>query len=153
MECIERPPHTAGMLPKTLKLISTTGQVSQGDNQWLSILCIHSQTPTSQSMMMEFPTVLDGRIKNMEGELFHISLADDATPFVSTPLEPSPSRIVTNSKQSLTCYKGSRSLSLLQRQQIIEPVTTPTVWFTPIIVAPKKDPGAIPMCVDLSRLN
>ena len=45
-----------------------------------------ARPPTSQSMMMEFPTVFDGQIKNMEGELFHISLTDDAKPFcVNTP--------------------------------------------------------------------
>ena len=43
-------------------------------------------------------------------------------------------------------------LDTLERDGIITPVTEPTDWCAPVVVAPKKD-GAICLCVDLSKLN
>ena len=94
-------------------------------------------------MMVELPTVFDGRIKNMEGEMFHISLTDDKEPFCVTTPQAIP---------IVYCDKLKAQLDLLQWQQIVEPVTTPTAWCQPIVVAPKKDPSTIRMCVDLPRL-
>ena len=80
----------------------------------------------------------------MKGKLFYISLTDDAKPFcVNTP------------RTNPIAYRDKlkAELDLLQRQQITESVTAPTVWCVPIIVAPQKDPSAIRMCVDLSYLK
>ena len=80
----------------------------------------------------------------MEGEKFHIALTDDAKPFcVHTP------RTIPFAYRD----KLQKELQLLQSQGIIEPVTEPTEWCAPIVVAPKKDSDQIRMCVDLSRLN
>ena len=66
---------------------------------------------------------------------------------------PNPS-VFTPLEQSLSYRdKLQKELQLLQSQGIIEPVTEPTEWCAPIVVAPKKDSDQIRMCVDLSRLN
>ena len=80
----------------------------------------------------------------MQGEQFHISLMDDAKPFcVNTP------RSIPFAYRD----KLQTELDILERQQIIAPVTTPTEWCAPIVVTPKKNTDRIRMCVDLSHLN
>ena len=44
-------------------------------------------------------------------------------------------------------------VSSVQRFYCITPVTEPTDWCAPIVVAPKKGTDRICMCVDLSKLN
>ena len=91
--------------------------------------------------MEEFPSVFDGTVKVMEGELFHITLADDAQPFcVHTP------RTIPFAFRD----KLRLELDSLQAQG---PVTEPTAWCAPIVVTPKKNSDQIRLCVDLSRLN
>ncbi len=46
-----------------------------------------------------------------------------------------------------------QEIDLLVSQEIIIPVTEPTEWCAPIVVAPKKGTDGIRMCVDLSKLN
>jgi len=42
--------------------------------------------PTSGSLMAEHPSVFDGQVRVMEGEMFTITLQDDAVPFcIKTP--------------------------------------------------------------------
>jgi len=80
----------------------------------------------------------------MDGEAFHILLSEDAQPFcVRTP------RSVPFAYRD----KLKAELDHLQAQGIIAPVTTPTEWCAPIVVALKKDTDKIRLCVDLSRLN
>ena len=99
---------------------------------------------TSDEIMKEFLSVFDGQIKAMEGEEFHISLTDDAKSFcVQTP------RAIPFAYRD----KLKAELETLQEQGIITPVTHPTEWCAPIVVAPKKDSDNIRMCVDLSHLN
>ena len=106
---------------------------------------VDQQIPiTQEQMMKEFPTVFDGNIKIMEGEQFHIHLTDNAKPFrVSTP------------RTILFMYrkKLKAELELLQKQNIITPITEATEWCAPIVVTPKKNSDSIRMCVDLSHLN
>ena len=66
----------------------------------------------------------------MEGEQFHIS---NPNPNPWDVLQ-SPSHIGTNSRLSW---------SLLQSQGVISPVTEPTEWCSPIVVAPKKNTDSI----------
>ena len=42
---------------------------------------------------------------------------------------------------------------MLQRQNIVTPITEATEWCAPIVVTPKKNSDNIRMCVDLSHLN
>ena len=49
--------------------------------------------------------------------------------------------------------KLKNEIDLLTSQGIITPVTEPTEWCAPIVVAPKKNSDRIRMCVDLSKLN
>ena len=80
----------------------------------------------------------------MEGEVFHISLAEDAQPFcVCTP------RTVPFEYRD----KLKAELDLLQAEGVIAPVTEPTDWCAPIVVAPKKNSDRIRLCIDLSLLN
>ena len=49
--------------------------------------------------------------------------------------------------------KLQTELDILERQQIITLVTTPTEWCTPRVVTPKNNTDWIQMCIDLSHLN
>ena len=100
--------------------------------------------PTSEELMLEFPTVFRDEVMSMDGEEFNISLTGDAKPFcVNTP------RAVPYAYRE----KLQAELQSLESQGIIAPVTEPTEWCAPIVVAPKKDSEEIRMCVDLSHLN
>jgi len=95
-------------------------------------------------MMQEFRRMFDGNIKTIEGEQFHINLTDNAKPFrVSTP------RTIPFAYHE----KLKAELELLEKQNIITPVTKVTEWCAPIVVTPKKNSDSIQMCVDLSHLN
>ena len=66
--------------------------------------------------------MFDGQIKMMEGEVFHISLTDDAVPFcVNTP------RSIPFAYRD----KLKSELELLEQQGIIENVTEATEWCAP----------------------
>ena len=92
----------------------------------------------------DYPRVFDGVVKMMEGEEFRIVLAEDAQPFCVR----TPQTIPFAYRDKLKA-----ELDLLLSQQIIAPITEPTDWCAPIVVAPKKDSERIRLCVDLSRLN
>ena len=88
--------------------------------------------------------MFDGQIRTMTGEEFHISLTDKAKPFcVNTP----------RSIPFMHRDKLKAELELLQRQNIVTPITEATEWCAPIVVTPKKNSDNIRMCVDLSHLN
>jgi hypothetical protein len=100
--------------------------------------------PAATEMMAEFPSVFRDEVVSMEGEKFHISLEGNAKAFcVNTP------RVVPYAYRE----KLQAELASLQSQGIIAPVTEPTDWCAPIVVAPKKGTDEIRMCVDLSKLN
>ena len=94
--------------------------------------------------MEEFRSVFDGQVRTMPGEKFHISLTEDARPFcVTTPLSiPFAYR-----------EKLKQEIHHLVEQGIITPMTEPTNWCAPLVVAPKKGTDRICMCMDLSKLN
>ena len=99
---------------------------------------------TSESLINEFPSVFNNEVKPMEGEQFHIALIDEAKPFcVKTP------RTIPYAYRE----KLKAELQSLEEQGIITPVSYPTEWCAPIVVAPKKGTDDIRMCVDLSHLN
>ena len=103
-----------------------------------------AQKAPSDSLQSEFPSVFDDNVKTMEGEVFHISLTEDAQPFcVRTP------RTIPFAYRD----KLKAELDHLQAQGIVAPVTVPTDWCAPIVVAPKKNSDKIRLCIDLSRLN
>ena len=80
----------------------------------------------------------------MDGELFSIKLRDDAKPFC------------VNAPRSIPyAYRDKvrQELDSLQSQGIIEPVTHPSEWCAPIVIAPKKNSDDIRLCVDFSKLN
>ena len=76
--------------------------------------------------MQEFPTVFDGQIRTMPGEVFKIVITEDAVPFcVSTP------RMVPYAHMGPT----KEELELLESQGVISKQTEPTDWCAPIVVA------------------
>ena len=105
---------------------------------------VPSNKITAENLIQEFPTVFDGKIRVMDGEKFRIQLNDNAKPFcVSAP------RTIPYAYRD----KVKLELDALQSQGIIEPVTEPTDWCSPIVVAPKKNSDNIRLCVDYSKLN
>ena len=135
-------------IPKCLEY-SSLGKPQKGSTFYpqpskiTSIASITTETPSltmqtkeSQNIMREFPSVLDSRIKTIDGEKFHITLAENAKPFcVNTP------RAIPYAYRD----KLKAELELLQSQGIITPVTVPTEWCAPIVVTPQRDTDAIRM--------
>ena len=107
-----------------------------------------SQTTThsrvAEELLHEFSTVFDGEVTVMEGETFNISLMEGTKSFCAK----APRTIPFAYRDEL-----KKELDQLLQQGIITPVTEPTEWCAPIVVAPKKDTDRIRLCVDLSRLN
>ena len=92
--------------------------------------------------MAEFPKVFDGQVRTMQGEKFCIALTKEAKPFcVTTP------RTIPFAYQE----KLRQEIDLLVDQGIITPVTEPSAWCAPIVVAPKKGTDRIRMRVDIRR--
>ena len=99
---------------------------------------------TAEDIIREFPSVFDSELKAMPGEEFRIELEDDVTPFcVRAP------RAIPYAYRD----KVQVELERMVREDIIAPVTEPTVWCAPIVVAPKKGSDEIRICVDLTKLN
>ena len=84
---------------------------------------------TADDLINEFPTVFDGQIRVMNGELFKINLRDDAKPFCI-----SAARSIPYAYRD----KVKKELDSLQSQGIIEPVTCPTEWCASIVISQKK---------------
>ena len=103
-----------------------------------------SQNITIEQLAKEFSSVFSGQITAMEGELFKISLMEDAELFCIK----APCSIPFAYREKLR-----QELDSLQEQDIITPVTEPTKWCAPIVVTPKKGTDDIRQCVDLSKLN
>ena len=100
---------------------------------------------TAEQLMAEFPTVFDGWIRTMPGEnSTYISLTNNARPFCVT----TPRTVPLAYREKL-----QKEIDLLVRQGIIAPVTDPTEWCAPIVVALKKNSDGTRMCTDLSKLN
>ena len=125
------PPHYPYPLPV---------RTDRNQSEIKAMAMIDNQKGTAEEIMQEFPSVFG----IMEGEKFHITLVDNATPFcVKAP------RSVPFAYRD----KLKAELELLQEQGIITPVTEVTEWCSPIVVTPKKGTDRIRMCVDLSKLN
>ena len=95
----------------------------------VNVATIKTSSVTDQ-LMTAFPTVFDGQIRVMQGEEFHITIAETAKPFgVHTP------RTIPFAYRD----KLQAELHLLESQNIIAPVTEATPWCAPIVVTPKKN--------------
>ena len=80
----------------------------------------------------------------MKGERFKIHLKEEAKPFCVT----APRTIPYAYRD-----KVQQELHTLESQGIIQPVTEPTEWCAPIVVAPKRDCDNVRICIDFSKLN
>ena len=126
-ECYPEPVQS-GMEPRAIKEVS-----------------VPTASPaTREQLINEFPTVFDGTIRTMPGEIFKIVLTADAKPFcVNTP-RTLPYAFMGPTKEEL---------DLLESQGIIAKQTEPTDWCAPVVVTRKKNSDKIRLCVDLSHLN
>lgn len=99
---------------------------------------------TKDDLLKEFEDVFAERMEPIEGEEFQIILRDGAIP--SKVYEPRPVPYELEAKLKA-------EIETLVDQDMIEPVTHPTEWTHPIVVAPKKDTDKIRLAIDFRRLN
>ena len=114
-----------GILPVSYPIPPVHAEVS---NQQVNATLAQVDVST-ETIITEFPTVFEGQVKCMPGETFRTTLREDSKPFcVSTPRQiPLP-----------YWEKLKEQLDTLLAANIIAPVTEPTDWCAPIVVAPKK---------------
>ena len=70
------------------------------------------QEVTAEEIMQEFPSVFDNQIRAMEGEMFHITLVDNVTPFCVKALRPVPFAYRDKLKEELELLQEQESLPL-----------------------------------------
>ena len=76
--------------PQPMIDTSTTPRIA-GDppspNVFAAVSTEYEPASITDPLMTEFPSIFDGQVRSMEGEQFHMSLTDNATPFcVNTPI-------------------------------------------------------------------
>ena len=130
------PPQRAEPAPRVLPPVSVSSTTAPPSGTGRPTL--------TESPLNEFPDVLDGVVRAMPGEEFHIHLREDATPFAVR----APRRIPLSLREPLR-----QELDKLERDGVITPVVEPTEWCSPIVVAPKRGSSGVRLCVDLSQLN
>jgi hypothetical protein len=98
-----------------------------------------------EELVKEFERVFDQSegLRCMDGPEMVISLKDDAVPYYVNGARPIAFADRPNVKQQL---------DELQVKGIIEPVTEPSEWAAPLVVARKPD-NSIRICVDHTKLN
>ena len=115
-----------------IAVTTTDNKPAPNTTPQLAVTTTSEKSVTPLDIQLEYPTAFDGQIKTIDGESFHITLTKDAKPFcVNTP------RTVPFAFRN----KLKAELDLLQDQGVIAPVTEPTEWCSPIVVAPKKRHG------------
>ena len=97
------------------------------------------------TLLSEFSDVLIYEtVPKMKGEKFRVYVQPDAMPFAVK----APRTIGLALKPRLW-----EELSKLLEDGIIEPVTEPTPWVSPIVLVPRKGSSHMRLCVDYTRLN
>lgn len=97
------------------------------------------------AILSSFADVFDQSTLNcMEGPDMDILLRDDAEPYAINGFRPVPFGQRAEVK---------RMLDDMVRKGIIAPVTEPTEWVSPLVVARKPNGRGFRLCVDLTRLN
>lgn len=98
-----------------------------------------------KELVEKFTKVFDQStcLRCMDGPDMVISLKDDAEPYYVNGAHP----IAFNN-----CPKVKRLLEELQEKGIIKPVTEPSEWVAPLVVA-RKPENSLRICVDHTKLN
>lgn len=101
------------------------------------------QTPkqillSTENILKEFPEVFSGLgcLKNYQFDI-HID-------HTVAPIAQSYRRVPFHIRKQV-----EEELDRLQKAGIIEDATGPTPWISPIVVAPKKDPSQVRICVEV----
>ncbi len=98
-----------------------------------------------KAILSSFSDVFDqSTLRSMEGPDMDIQLRDDAEPFAINGFRP----ISFHYREEV-----KRMLDDMVRKGIIAPVTEPTEWVAPLVVAQKPNGRGLRLCVDLTRLN
>ena len=84
---------------------------------------------TAVDLIQEFSSLFDDQVRVMDGKIFCIHLKDGSRPFCVTA-----SRMIPHAYSE----KVQEEFQTLQSQGVIAPVTEPTDWCAPIVVALKK---------------
>ncbi len=105
-----------------------------------SVNSVHSED-LSAKIHAKFPKVFEG-----VGKLKDFQQAIHVDPTIQ-PVAQSPRRVPFHVRRQVEA-----KLDELQRLDIIEPVTGPTPWVSPLVVVPKPN-GEVRICVDMRRVN
>jgi hypothetical protein len=98
-----------------------------------------------QKLLSDFEDVFDeeGPLKTMAGPPMSIELLPDAVPFAVSGARPIPYALRDRAK---------KMLDDMEANQIIAPVTEPTLWTHPMVIVEEPN-GKLRFCADLTKLN
>ncbi|XP_032225763.1 uncharacterized protein LOC116608835 [Nematostella vectensis] len=107
-----------------------------------TVYAVHSSAiVTIDNIVQQFPNVFADEVGLLDGE-YHIKL--DGT---VSPVQHAPRRVPVALRDQLKA-----ELDKIVEQEIIAPVTAPTLWVSTLVVVPKKN-GKLRLCLDPKDLN
>ena len=130
-------------------VVNTSGSQSQSHNllcadtaQTLNIVRFTFSSSVSTSIPDQFPSLFDGRMGKIDGGTVRLH--------IDTSVPPTAQRhrcIPFHTRKDVEA-----ELERLEKLDVIEKVTGPTPWISPVVVVPKKNKGVI-VCVDMREVN
>ena len=102
-----------------------------------------NQNITADDIIRESPLVFSEEVKVMKGEEFKICLKDEAVPFCLI----TPRTILYAYREKL-----KTQLDKMVAANIIKPITTPTQWCAPIVVALKTETDEVCIFIDFKQM-
>ena len=134
--------------PEKIAMIDTPNNISSVKAQLGNI----PNNPSKSDVQLIFDrivalfsdVVVEGKTPPMKGDDFVIHVREGAKPFAVKTPRPVPIAYWERLKTEIQC---------LVREGVIEPVTEPTDWVSPIVVVPRKGSERVRLCVDYTQLN
>ena len=116
--------------------------VIQPPNPETKVYSVRSQTsPSVDDLIRQYPSVFADGPGKMSGEI-HIHVDPNCR-----PIQHASRRVPVPLRAKL-----KETLDIMERGDIISPVTEPTKWVNSIVIVPKKD-GSLRLCLDPKELN
>lgn len=110
--------------------------------QSLNIIHFAFTTSVSSSIPEQYPTLFDGKMGKIDGVKVKLHINKDVP-----PVSQRHRRIPFHARKDVEA-----ELKRLEDLDVIEPVSGPTPWVSPVVIVPKKSKG-VRICIDMREAN